>query len=363
MPPLAPVPRAATWLAKDARQAALSLLLVVILTALLAPVHFAVGVEHVTIVYVIPVLIAAIRWSILSAVIAAVAGVAVSAFFFYPPVFDLRVNDPDQIIDLALFVVVAVVTGKLAADVRQARSRAEAEVLRDALIGSVSHELRSPLSSIMGSASVLSEAPAIAADERLTSLVKGMREEADRLNDDIQNLLDATRITSEGIRPHVEWADPGDIANAAVARKRRFLAGRPIVLTVEPNLPFVEVDAGLIEKALAQLIDNAAKYSDRNSQIAVAVRSGASRITISVSDQGDGLMAEEQVRIFDRFYRSPRHAASTPGSGLGLWIARSLVQACGGSVAVRSAGVGRGTTVEIELPAQPQLLAEQDSDE
>jgi len=339
------------------------LLLVVVLTALLAPLHFTVGVEHVTIVYVIPVLIAAIRWSILSAVIAAIAGVAASAFFFYPPLFDLRVHDPDQIIDLVLFVVVAVVTGKLAADVREARNRAEAEALRDALIGSVSHELRSPLASILGSASVLSEAPAVASDERLASLVKGMREEADRLNDDIQNLLDATRITSEGVRPRTEWVDPGDIANAAVARKSHFLSGRKIDLSVEPNLPFVEVDAAMIEKALAQLIDNAAKYSDRNSRIAVAVRSDDSRITISVSDQGDGLMADEQARIFDRFYRGPRHAASTPGSGLGLWIARSLVQACGGSISVLSAGIGRGTTVEIELPAQPQPATEHESDE
>ena len=132
-----------------------SLVLVALLTAALAAASRFVDVEHVTIIYLIPVLVAAIRGGVVPAVISAVAGVGASAFFFYPPLYDFRVHNPVHIVDLVLFVFVAVVTGHLAANVRQAKLRAEADALREALIGSVSHELRTPLSSIVGSASVL----------------------------------------------------------------------------------------------------------------------------------------------------------------------------------------------------------------
>src|SRR5262245_40951804 len=148
-----------------------SLLLVVVLTACLAAASWVVDVEHVTIIYLIPVLVAAIRGGVVPAVISALAGIAAAAFFFYPPSYDLRVHNPVHIIDLILFVFVAVVTGKLAADLRQARMRAQADALREALIGSVSHELRTPLSSIMGSASVLAQSPQVDKDARLSPLV------------------------------------------------------------------------------------------------------------------------------------------------------------------------------------------------
>lgn len=342
---------------------ALALILVALLTILIAVVHLNVHLRHVSILYLVPVLVAAIRWSMAAALAAAVASVASSAFFFYPPIFDFRVNDPDQIVDLVLFVIVAIVIGQLADNVRRARLRAQAEALRDALIGSVSHELRTPLASILGSASVLAQSPSVIADERASSLVRVVREEADRLNADIQNLLDATRITSEGIQPRLEWVDPGDIANAALDRKARLLAGRTVDLKVDDDLPLVRTDAALVERALTQLIDNAAKYSPSLSPIAIHVAASPDHVRMDVRDQGRGLTWDERAHIFERFYRSARHSGSTPGSGLGLWIARSLVQACGGSVEAYSQGEDKGTTISIVLPAQSQPAADQDGDE
>ena len=108
--------------------------------------------------------------------------------------------------------------------------RAQSESLRDALIGSVSHELRTPLAGIIGSTSVLARSPAIARDDNLSSLVLGLRREAERLDGDIQNLLDATRISSDGILPHWEWVDPEDVVSGALARKRHMLGERPVTL-------------------------------------------------------------------------------------------------------------------------------------
>jgi two-component system sensor histidine kinase KdpD len=342
---------------------ALALASVGLLTVLIAVVHLNVHLRHVSMVYLIAVLVAAIRWSVAAAVAAAVSAIAACAFFFYPPIFDLRVSDPDQIVDLVMFVVVAVVTGQLAANVRQARLRRQAEALRDALIGSVSHELRTPLASILGSASVLAQSSAVAGDERAASLVQVVRDEAERLNADIQNLLDATRITSEGVRPRLEWVDPGDIANAAIDRKSRLLAGREVSLNVDAELPLVWVDASLVERALTQLIDNAAKYSPPHAPITINISALDGGVRLDVRDEGAGLTRDEREHVFERFYRSARHSGGIPGSGLGLWIARALVQACGGSVEADSAGEGKGTTVSIVLPPQSQPPAEQDNDE
>jgi two-component system sensor histidine kinase KdpD len=309
-------------------------------------------VEHVSSIYLIPVMVAALRGGVLPAVIAAVAGVGAAAYFFYPPLFDFRVHNSVQIIDLVLFVIVAIVTGRLATSARRAKLREQADALREALIGSVSHELRTPLASIVGSASVLAQSPQIEQDDRLRTLATGLRDEAERLNEHIQNLLDATRISSEGIRPHPEWIDPGDIVNAATERKRRLLDDHPLQISVAEDLPLIWVDANMVEKALSQLIENATKYSRSGMPIEISALLAAGAVAINVRDQGAGLTADEQARIWERFYRSPRHRDKIAGSGLGLWIAKALVVACGGEVTASSEGAGLGATFSIHLPVR-----------
>ncbi|HEY6704702.1 MAG TPA: DUF4118 domain-containing protein [Xanthobacteraceae bacterium] len=241
-----------------------------------------------------------------------------------------------------------------------AKMRSETELLREALIGSVSHELRTPLASILGAATVLSKSPAVAKDERLTSLAGVVRDEAERLNSEIQNLLDATRISREQIRPRQEWIEPQDIVNAALERRRRRLSGHHVSLDMDSNLPFIYVDAVLVEQAFGQIVDNAAKYSPPGSPITVAAKRNGRDIVLSVRDEGAGLTAQESTQLGERFFRGPRHATTTSGSGLGLWIAKAFVSANGGKIEAASAGADRGTTVSIHLPfatpaSQPEV--------
>jgi two-component system sensor histidine kinase KdpD len=235
----------------------------------------------------------------------------------------------------------------------EARMRAETELLREALIGSVSHELRTPLASILGAATVLSQAPAVVADSRLTALAEVVRDEAERLNNDIQNLLDATRISRDQVTPRLEWIEPSDIVNSALERRRRRLAGHPITLDMDSNLPFLYVDPVLVEQAFVQIVDNAAKYSPAGSTIAVAAKRNGHGVILSVSDSGTGLTAAESGRIGERFFRGPRHANTTSGSGLGLWIAKAFVAANGGRIQADSAGADQGATIAIHLPLAP----------
>jgi two-component system sensor histidine kinase KdpD len=235
----------------------------------------------------------------------------------------------------------------------QAKMRSETELLREALIGSVSHELRTPLASILGAATVLSQSPAVANDERLNSLASVVRDEAERLNNDIQNLLDATRITREQIKPRMEWIEPSDIVNSALERRRRRLLGHTVSLDVDSNLPFIYVDPVLIEQAFAQVVDNAAKYSPAGSTITVAAKRNGHGLVLSVHDTGVGLTQEENAQLGDRFFRGARHAATTSGSGLGLWIAKAFVSANGGRLEADSPGPNLGTMIAIKLPVAP----------
>jgi two-component system, OmpR family, sensor histidine kinase KdpD len=231
-----------------------------------------------------------------------------------------------------------------------AKMRSETELLREALIGSVSHELRTPLASILGAATVLSKSSAVAKDERLTALAGVVRDEAERLNNDIQNLLDATRISREQIRPRQEWIEPQDIVNSALERRRRRLSGHEVSLDMDSNLPFIYVDAVLVEQAFVQIVDNAAKYSPSGSPITVAAKRNGRDVVLSVHDNGAGLTAEERSQLGERFFRGTRLAAATSGSGLGLWIAKAFVTANGGKIEARSSGVDQGSTVSIHLP-------------
>ena len=232
----------------------------------------------------------------------------------------------------------------------EAKLRSETNLLRDALIGSVSHELRTPLASILGATTSLIEAPVIARDRRLAALAAVARDESERLNNDIQNLLDATRISAQAIRPKMEWSDPADIVNAAIERRSRRLSMHKLDVRLSGDLPLVNVDPILLEQAIGQILDNAAKYSASGSAVTVTAQRRDDQLVISVTDEGEGLTGEEKARLGERFFRGPRHVSTISGSGLGLWIAQAFVSAVGGALEAVSSGEGHGTTVSIALP-------------
>jgi K+-sensing histidine kinase KdpD len=342
----------------------LALLAVAAMTAAIALAKRFVELDHVGAIYLIPVLISAMRWGLAPALLVAVSSIGASAFFFYPPIFSFQVHRGEQIVDLIVFTIAAVITSQLAVSlrrqaeiadraIREARMRADTDQLREALIGSVSHELRTPLASILGATTALAGSPAVAAQPRLAALANVARDEAERLNSDIQNLLDASRISSEGLRPRLGWTEVADIVNAGLERCRARLAEHVVDVALPEELPLVFVDAVLIEQALGQVLDNARKYSPAGTSIRLSGRREADHVVVTVADEGAGLTADEAAHIGERFFRGPRHQASTPGSGLGLWIAEAFLRANGGSLTVTSAGEGRGVSVDIRLPAPP----------
>jgi K+-sensing histidine kinase KdpD len=244
---------------------------------------------------------------------------------------------------------------RIAEAIDQAKLKHQADLLKDALVGGVSHELRTPLASITGSACVLAEMPEVRNDPRSRGLVEAIQDQASQLDADIRNLLDATRITADGIRPHLEWTDPADIVQGALDLKSRRLAGHGIDLSLARDLPLLNVDSGLVEQALAQVLDNAAKYSPAGAPVSVAARAEHGQVVLSVTDRGAGLTPEEKTQFGRRSFRGRRHMIGAPGAGLGLWVASTLIAANGGTLDAASQGPDLGTTVTIRLPASSAM--------
>lgn len=226
----------------------------------------------------------------------------------------------------------------------------EANRLRDALIGSVSHELRTPLTTILGGASLLADSPAITKNPQLSSVANSIRDEASRLNGDIQNFLDAARITSNGLLARRDWTDANDIIAGAIKRSRASLAERQVEVTCARELPLLYLDPQLIEQALVQILSNAGNFSAPLSVIRVNASTEDQRLVITVTDKGAGLTVEEKTRITERFFRGGRHVGKVAGSGLGLWIASTFIMSNNGTFEAFSEGEGCGSTIRIAFP-------------
>src|ERR1700730_9291085 len=239
-----------------------------------------------------------------------------------------------------------------------ARLHLQAQLLRDAFHGTLAHELCTPLAAIRGSASVLDSMPVIREDGRIRALVEAISDEAAELDGFIQNLLNASRVTAGGVNPHLKWTDPRDIVNAAISRRAKRLAAHKVRIEFADDLPLVNVDYGLVEEACGQLLENAAKYSPSGSTISVRACVEQGRAILSISDQGVGITPDEQQQLGRRSFRSRRHQATIPGSGLGFWIASTFVKANGGTIDISSRGQGQGTTASIALPGSTMKASE-----
>jgi two-component system, OmpR family, sensor histidine kinase KdpD len=227
-------------------------------------------------------------------------------------------------------IALAIERGLLAEEAQAAHVRAEAERLRNALLSSVSHDLRTPLASITGGVSSLLESGDSLDAETQRELLRSVHEEAERLNRLVQNLLEMTRLESGSVQVRKDWHSIEELVGAALGRFNRRLGQRPIVTRIPADLPLVPLDPVLIEQVLVNLLDNALKYTPPESPIEIAARVEGDGVTVEVADRGPGLPPGEERRVFDKFYRG--RAVADRGVGLGLAICQGIVEAHGGRI-------------------------------
>jgi two-component system sensor histidine kinase KdpD len=241
----------------------------------------------------------------------------------------------------------------LAEEMDQARVAAETEKLRAALLTSISHDLRTPLASILGSATSLRHYRAQLSDADQDELLGTISEEAERLNHFIANLLDMTRLESGALAPNLDLIELGDVVGSVLRRAQKLTQGHKIVLDIEAGLPLLRIDPVLFEQVLFNLIDNAAKYAHPGTNITLRARRESGTVRIMVMDEGPGLPDADREKVFDKFYRVRAGDSQRAGTGLGLAIARGFMEAMGGAItaANRSDGPGAVFTLTLPVPA------------
>jgi two-component system sensor histidine kinase KdpD len=224
----------------------------------------------------------------------------------------------------------------------------ESEKLHQALMNSVSHELRTPLTAIIGSASTLGEESVQNNPELRKELSAELIRSSLRLNRVIENLLDMTRLNSGVLSLKKDWYDVRELLRVTVRRLEKDLAGRPVDFALE-EVPMIKIDYRLVEQVFSNLILNAVAYTAEKSPIHISVKTEGTLVVIKIRDQGKGLPPEDLEKIFDKFYRVP--GTKTGGTGLGLYIARALVEAHGGQLTALNASQG-GAEFAIQLPIE-----------
>jgi two-component system sensor histidine kinase KdpD len=264
-------------------------------------------------------------------------------------------DEPERLHRLETFAsqtALALERARLAEDAQAAQVRVETERLRNSLLSSVSHDLRTPLAAITGAASTLLQDGSRLDDATRRGLLDSVHEEAERLNRLVQNLLEMTRLESGAVTLRRELHPPEEVIGAALGRLGERLGSRRVTTRVPPDLPLVPMDDVLIEQVLLNLLDNAVKYTPAGTPIEIIATATDRNVTIEVADRGPGLPPGDEEKVFEKFYRADRVARG--GAGLGLAICRGIVQAHGGRIwAQNLPGGGVAFLFTLPLGATP----------
>ena len=372
-----------------------------VVTALLAPFHEQINSTTVALGFLLVVLFVALFWGSRPALLASVLGMFCLNFFFLPPLYTLSIAHSQNWVALTVFFTTALAVGQLSARAKrraeeaeearreierlyqelqsaferasQAEALRQSEKLKSALLDAVTHDLRTPLTSIKASiTTLLDEVRGRSQEEQFVMLDSESRlemmevidEESDRLNRFIGGLIDLARIEAGELRLRRRWGILDEIISTALARAEPFTRGREVEVDIGTELPVVSVDERAVSEVVYTLVDNAAKYSPDGTSIHIsAQRSDDGMIIIAVEDKGDGIAVDLRERVFDKFFRATRdgdistHQPS--GTGMGLAIAKGIVEAHDGKIWIESGTGGKGTRVVFTLPIGDEEISDQ----
>ena len=270
-------------------------------------------------------------------------------FFFIGPIYSLRIQRTEDLVSFFVFIMTAVLVGQLSSRLEKRMLQTEelqrSEQLKTALLDAVTHDLRTPLTSIKAAITTLRGGQISA--EVQQELEEVVEEEADRLNHFIQGMMDLAKLEAGQISLQSRSVSADEIVEDALLRATPLLKDRQLDPSIETGLPQLSVDPRLISQVLFTLIENAAKYSPNGTPIHVSVRrSHDHSICFAVADSGRGIAPELRNEVFQRFFR----AGTQPGFGVGLAIARGIVNVHRGSIWIESGNNGHGTVVQFQIP-------------
>lgn len=252
----------------------------------------------------------------------------------------------DALIDQGALAIERV---NLVEDIEKTRLAVETEKLRSAILTSLSHDLKTPLASVLGAAGALRDLGGLT-DVQRADLLNTIIDEAERLNRFIANLLDMMKLESGAVAPHSELHDLSEVVGAVLRRTEKILIGHKVEVALAPDLPMVAIDPVLFEQVLFNVLDNASKYAPRGTTVRVSGQRSNDKIRLQIEDEGEGIPSGEAEHIFDRFHRATKGDQVRAGTGLGLTIARGFIEAMGGTISAGNRIDRSGAVFTIELP-------------
>ena len=271
-------------------------------------------------------------------------------------------RDPQRLQLLEAFAgqtALAVERVNLAGEAQRAWERAESEFLRNTLLSTVSHDLRTPLAAITGAATSMLAPGDMLGPQARQEMLATIADESERMERLINNLLDMTRLETGGLRLNREWFPLPELIVSAVQREEKLLKNRPVNVSIQPDFPLLHVDGVLLEQVFINLLDNAVAYTPPDSAIEIAGRVDGALAVMEVSDHGPGLPDDVQ-RVFEKFYRGPS-TENRRGMGLGLAICRGILELHGGKISAQNRPGGGGAVFRLELPVERQPAQAQEA--
>ncbi len=269
-------------------------------------------------------------------------------FFFIGPYYSFRIHRPEDVVAFFVFIMTAVLVGHLSSRLEKRALQADelrrSEQLKTALLDAVTHDLRTPLTSIKAAISTLREEHVSA--EVQQELFEVIEEESDRLNHFIQGMMDMAKLQAGEISLESHTVSAEEMVEDALSRAGPLLERHPVEVNVAPDLPAVQVDPRLISQVIFNLVENAAKHSEAGTPISISVQQNDDSICFAVNDRGPGISPDMRDQVFEKFFRS----GTKPGLGMGLAIARGIVQAHRGRIWIEDGPGGSGTSVHFQIP-------------
>lgn len=311
-------------------------------------------------ILLVSVSLVAMFFDIWPVLMAALLSALVWNFFFIPPKFTFAIQDTENILMFLMYFIVASVNAVLTFKIRQiekiASKKEEKEntlKLYDTLLNSLSHELRTPISTIIGASDNLLEPENKLSEENKKELVSEISKASLRLNREVENLLNMSRLDSGFIKPKKDWCDTAELVHEVMNRINEQFKNRPVHVQLKDNLPLFKLDYGLLEEVLFNLVHNAALYIPKYAVITVKARCMDEKLILIVEDTGNGFPEDEIEFVFDKFYRLKN--SNTGGTGLGLSIVKGFVEAMGGQITLKNLPEG-GAQFTIEIKTETSYV-------
>lgn len=341
-----------------AKQYVISILMIVIVSLVCFPFKEVIGYRVVALLLMMTVSIIAMLFKIKPVLLSAALSAIIWNYCFIPPIFTLDISNAEDLLMFLLYFFIALVNAVLSFKIREvekkARDKEEKEntvKLYNTLLNSLSHELRTPIATILGNVDTLKDNNDKINDEQQNDLLNEIDIAAIRLNRQVENILNMSRLESGTLKPKLDWCDMNELVNNSIQKINT--TNRHFIFKENDQLPLFKIDIGFTEQILLNLLYNAVQYTPEKTEIEINVEHKTNLCFITISDNGNGIPEKEMPFVFDKFYRLPN--SKTGGSGLGLSIVKGFVEAQNGKIKLEN-NPQSGITFTIEIPTETSYI-------